>query len=145
MLNRVTGALGLALLLAACQSSTQAVVAAAAPKPAEQPRTFALFFRSDSAQLSPEAMKLVKEAAIAAKTRGDAHILAVGHTDTIGAGTYNLALSQRRATAVKQALVDEGVPAEAIEASGQGEESLFVVTRDNIREAQNRRVEVTVQ
>jgi len=72
-------------------------------------------------------------------------IAVTGHTDTSGAATYNMALSMRRATAVKDALVREGIPAAAIAVSGVGETRLLVQTGDNVKEPQNRRVEIVLQ
>ena len=70
---------------------------------------------------------------------------ASGHTDTSGAEAYNMALSLRRANTVKDALVREGVPATAISVVGRGEAGLLVQTGDNVREPQNRRVEIVIQ
>ena len=67
------------------------------------------------------------------------------HTDTSGAPAYNMALSLRRANAVKDALVREGVPATAIAVVGRGEQGLLVQTGPNVREPQNRRVEIVIQ
>ncbi len=141
--RRVLGVLALSLLLGACDSKP-APVAAAAPKPPDEPRTFSLFFPFGSAKLTPQALALVEEAAAAAKSRPNARIACVGHTDTSGAGAYNMVLSRRRAEAAKQALVAQGIPADWITVSGRGEEEPPVNTKDNIRESQNRRVEVTV-
>jgi OOP family OmpA-OmpF porin len=44
-----------------------------------------------------------------------------GHTDSVGADAYNQSLSQRRADAVRKYLVDKGVPAARISATGFGE------------------------
>ncbi|TAJ86536.1 OmpA family protein, partial [Reyranella sp.] len=77
--------------------------------------------------------------------KGNARITATGHTDTSGSEQYNMALSLRRANAVKDALVREGVPATAIAVIGRGEQGLLVQTGDNVREPQNRRVEIVVQ
>ncbi len=56
-----------------------------------------------------------------------------------------MALSLRRANAVKDALVREGVPATAIAVIGRGEQGLLVQTGPNVREPQNRRVEIVIQ
>ena len=50
-----------------------------------------------------------------------------------------------RPTAVKDALVREGVPAQAITVIGRGEQGLLVPTADGVREPQNRRVEIVIQ
>ena len=47
--------------------------------------------------------------------------------------------------AVKDALVREGVPAQAITVIGRGESQLLVPTADGVREPQNRRVEIVIQ
>jgi len=52
-------------------------------------------------------------------------ILVIGHTDAVGTRTYNLGLSQRRAEAIRNALVDPfGVNPAVLEAVGLGEEQL---------------------
>jgi outer membrane protein OmpA-like peptidoglycan-associated protein len=48
-------------------------------------------------------------------------ILVVGYTDRIGSDSYNLALSRRRAEAVRDYLVTGGVPAGAVHVEGRGE------------------------
>ena len=62
-----------------------------------------------------------------------------------GPESYDMALSLRRANAVKDALVREGVPAQAISVVGRGEQGLLVQTGDGVREPQNRRVEIVMQ
>jgi len=71
-------------------------------------------------------------------------IRVVGHTDTSGAASYNLALSKRRATDALNELVREGVSRNLITAEGKGETEPFVQTGDGVKEQLNRRTEVLV-
>jgi outer membrane protein OmpA-like peptidoglycan-associated protein len=104
-----------------------------------------VFFDWDRSNLSAQALATIKQAADAFKAKGSARITATGHTDTSGPEAYNMALSLRRANAVKDALVRDGVPAQAITVIGKGESQLLVPTGDNVREPQNRRVEIVIQ
>ena len=113
--------------------------------PSVAPPSFMVFFDWDRSNLSQQALNTIKQAADAFKQKGNARITATGHTDTSGPESYNMALSLRRANAVKDALVREGVPAQAISVVGRGEQGLLVQTGDGVREPQNRRVEIVVQ
>ena len=115
------------------------------PPPAVAPPSFMVFFDWDRSNLSQQALVTIKQAADAFKSKGSARITATGHTDTSGPEAYNMALSLRRANAVKDALVRDGVPAQAITVIGRGETQLLVPTGDGVREPQNRRVEIVVQ
>ena len=132
-----------AFALTACE--TQPVTAAAAPKLPKQPRTFMVFFDFDRATLTPGALDIVREAANSAKASRGSLIICTGYTDSAGAPAYNMALSVRRASAVKEALVRDGVPDESIDVWGRGEDTLLVATGDAMREPQNRRVEILLQ
>lgn len=68
----------------------------------------------------------------------------VGHTDSTGPEAYNQGLSERRAESVKSYLVGQGLPAAAIQASGQGESAPVADNTTAAGRAQNRRVEVEV-
>jgi OmpA-OmpF porin, OOP family len=113
--------------------------------PSVAPPSFMVFFDWDRSNLSQQALNTIRQAAAAFKQKGNARITATGHTDTSGPESYNMALSLRRANAVKDALVREGVPAQAISVVGRGEQGLLVQTGDGVREPQNRRVEIVVQ
>ena len=115
------------------------------PPPAVAPPSFMVFFDWDRSNLSQQALNTIKQAAAAFKSKGNARITATGHTDTSGPEAYNMALSLRRANAVKDALVRNGVPAQAITVIGMGEKGLLVQTGDGVREPQNRRVEIVIQ
>src|SRR6185369_4089327 len=115
------------------------------PPPVVTPPSFMVFFDWDRSNLSQQALNTIKQASDAFKAKGNARITATGHTDTSGPEAYNRALSLRRANAVKDALVRNGVPAQAISVIGMGEKGLLVQTGDGVREPQNRRVEIVIQ
>jgi OmpA-OmpF porin, OOP family len=134
-------------LMASLQYKFGAPAAAAPPPPTPMPAatSFMVFFDWDRSNLSAQALATIQQAADAFKAKGSARITATGHTDTSGPENYNMALSLRRANAVKDALVRDGVPATAIAVVGRGEQGLLVPTPDGVREPQNRRVEIVLQ
>jgi OOP family OmpA-OmpF porin len=71
-------------------------------------------------------------------------IVAVGHTDSIGSHEYNMALSQRRANAVKQYLVSKGIEANRIYTEGKGKTQPVADNRTAEGRQKNRRVEIEV-
>lgn len=103
-----------------------------------------VFFDWDRSNLSAQAQSTITQAANAFKQTGSARVTATGHTDTSGSAAYNMALSLRRANAVKTALISNGVPDTAITVIGKGETQLLVQTGDGVREPQNRRVEIVL-
>jgi OmpA family len=133
------------ILLVSLVLSALAVSTASAQQAAQtEPGHFMVFFDTGRATLSPEARRVVAEAAQAYQRTGTAEIQVIGHTDTVGSATYNLELSQRRADAVASELIRDGVPATDIVTIGRGEEDLLVPTADNVPEPRNRRVEIVV-
>jgi outer membrane protein OmpA-like peptidoglycan-associated protein len=117
-----------------------------APAPAPQiTRNFLVFFDWDKADITPEASRILQQAAAAAKAGNIARINVTGHTDTSGSPVYNQRLSERRAEAVKSALIQLGLPAGGIATIGRGESQLLVPTADGVREPQNRRAEIVLQ
>lgn len=109
------------------------------------PMHFILYFRSDSVQLLPESVQLLPEIIATIKQRGPAPISVVGHSDRMGDKAYNLDLSMRRARAVQQQLIDNGVDDTFMEVTSHGEENPVVKTADNVAKAENRRVEVIIR
>ena len=139
MIKPLIAVIGTGLLLSACSVASTAQ----APSPPSTDQAPSLvFFDWDKSTLSPQAMATISQAAAAYKATGTARITNVGNTDTSGSTDYNMALSIRRADAVRSALVRNGVPAAAIETAGRGQTKLLVPTADGVREPQNRRVEL---
>ena len=141
MLKKLLSVVAFVFLVGACAEEPPP----AAPPPPPPVRNFLVFFDFDKSTLTPRALDIVKEAARVAKSGQNAKVTCTGHTDTVGAARYNMALSLRRASAVKDALVREGVAATSIAVVGRGEEALLVPTKEGVREPQNRRVEIVVQ
>jgi outer membrane protein OmpA-like peptidoglycan-associated protein len=141
MLKKMLAVAAVAFLLAACEEPPPPP----APPSPPAPRNFLVFFDFDKSTLTPRAMDIVKQAAEVAKSGQDAKVTCTGHTDTTGSASYNLALSLRRANAVKTALVKAGVPADSIAVVGRGKLDLLVPTKDQVREPQNRRVEIVIK
>jgi len=109
------------------------------------PRAFTVFFDFNKSNISDDANRVLVQAAESAKTGAFTRIRATGHTDTVGTPRYNMALSIRRANAVRDVLVREGIPATQIVVIGRGETQLLVPTPDQVNEPRNRRVEIVIE
>lgn len=97
------------------------------------------FFGFDSAKLLPAGYAEISRVATVLKKYDQTQIEVGGHTDSSGSEQYNLQLSQRRADAVKNALVQQGVSASRIRTIGYGESKPI-----SSNPAANRRVEITI-
>jgi OmpA-OmpF porin, OOP family len=113
----------------------------AAPPPAAG-RQYNVYFDFDKANVTPEAQAIVGQIATNAKS-GDKRVVIVGKADLSGSDAYNLALSKRRADAVKAALAAAGIPADRVEEQYVGMREPPVPTAAGVREPRNRVVEVT--
>ncbi|MGE0154504.1 MAG: OmpA family protein [Reyranellaceae bacterium] len=121
------------------------VAAPPPPPPTVAPRqNYIVFFDFDRSNITAEGQRVINEAAQTAKAGNRTRIELTGHTDRSGSDQYNMALSLRRGEAVKQALIAQGIPANAISIIGRGESQPLVPTADGVREAQNRRVEIVL-
>jgi len=124
-----------------------------APAPAPAPAapvsekvTFAAdaFFDFDKSVLKPEARAKLDD--LVDKTKGInlEVIIAVGHTDSVGADGYNQGLSIRRSDAVKNYLTTKGVEKNRVYTEGKGEKQPVADNKSTEGRAKNRRVEIEV-
>jgi outer membrane protein OmpA-like peptidoglycan-associated protein len=115
-----------------------------APARAEEPPRFVLEdirFDSDSATLRPESYPRLGRVVEYMEHMPDSRIRIAGHTDNVGNPRANLRLSERRAQAVRQYLVDHGIDGDRIEAVGYGQERPVAPNDTESGRAQNRRIE----
>ena len=101
-----------------------------------------VLFDSGSARLQPGAEDKLREVAQVLDRYPRTRLEVIGHTDSRGSAASNEALSERRADAVRDALVRDGVSATRLTARGVGE-TRPVATNDTAEgRAMNRRVEI---
>ena len=98
-----------------------------------------VFFGFDKSDLSTEAQATLDRQAAWLKKYGSTKVTVEGHADERGTREYNLALGERRATAVKNYLVAAGIPAARISTVSYGKERPAVVGDNEAAWAQNRR------
>ena len=84
----------------------------------------------------------VTDALLAVKAR---NLIVEGHTDSQGSTSYNQDLSQRRADAVRDYLIQKGYPADRIQARGKGKGSPIADNVSPEGRANNRRVEIVIE
>jgi OOP family OmpA-OmpF porin len=118
----------------------------AKPAPVSEKVTFAsdTFFDFDKSALKADAKAKLDD--LVAKTRGLnlEVIIAVGHTDSVGADAYNQKLSVARSEAVKAYLVSKGVEKNRVYTEGKGEKQPVADNKTAEGRAKNRRVEIEV-
>lgn len=99
-------------------------------------------FDFDSDRLRPEADRQIDEIAraLAEDVLKERRILIEGHTDSTGTAGYNQSLSERRAAAVRAALVARGIDPALLETAGHGETRPLAGNETDRGQALNRRV-----
>lgn len=122
-------------------AAAPAAAAAAASKVSYKADTF---FDFDKSVLKAEGKAKLDELVAQIKKINLEVVIAVGHTDSVGADAYNQKLSVRRAEAVKAYLVSKGVEKNRIYTEGKGEKNPVADNKTSAGRAKNRHVEVEV-
>ncbi|MCI5634276.1 MAG: peptidoglycan-associated lipoprotein Pal [Alphaproteobacteria bacterium] len=101
--------------------------------------TDTVFFAFDSSALSAEAQSALDTQVAWLKKHDDVNVIVQGHCDDRGTREYNMALGERRANAVKQYLVSQGIEESRISTISYGKERPAVLGNNEAAWAQNRR------
>jgi outer membrane protein OmpA-like peptidoglycan-associated protein len=102
-------------------------------------------FASGQADLRPEARANLQKVVDFVSSAGAKPVLIEGHTDNRGSANLNQTLSQRRAEAVRAALIEDGVSADRLTAVGLGMDRPVADNGTQEGRSRNRRVEIVVQ
>jgi peptidoglycan-associated lipoprotein len=97
------------------------------------------YFDLDKADIRPDARAALEKTASFLKGYPNAKVIIEGHCDERGSTEYNLALGDRRANAVKQYLVNLGIPAANLSTVSYGKEKPFCTESNETCWQQNRR------
>lgn len=103
-------------------------------------------FDVNSAKLKPAGMAALDQLISEIRAMQSVEsINIVGHTDSTGAAAYNQTLSEKRARAARDYMVQQGIDPSLISTSGMGETQPVADNKTRAGRAQNRRVDVTIK
>ncbi|WGD34381.1 OmpA family protein [Olleya sp. YS] len=103
--------------------------------------TNGILFDSGKADMQPQSMGVINKIAEVMTENPDWSFQIIGHTDSDGTTESNLSLSQQRAEAVKQALINLGINETRLSTLGKGESEPLNTNSNPEEKANNRRVE----
>lgn len=101
-----------------------------------------VYFDFDKTNLTSKSLQTLKSVANALNDNPDLDVVLAGHADERGTREYNLALGQRRAEAVSDYLVLNGIKKDRITVKSFGEERPISLGQDEESYSKNRRVEI---
>lgn len=102
-------------------------------------------FDFDRAEIRADARPILDQAVRTLGEEANVSVVVAGHTDSVGSDAYNLRLSERRARAVRDYLVGQGVEAQRLTVQAYGESRPVADNSTDEGRAQNRRVELEVE
>ncbi len=125
-----------------CKGQYETAITAVERALTTEGNVYLVFFAWDQAELTPVAMAVLDQVQ-ADFLRGRPSVVTVaGHADRSGPEPYNEKLSETRARNVARALVQRGIPEQALHVEWFGERRPRIPTPDGVREPRNRRVEI---
>ncbi len=104
-----------------------------------------ILFNVDSAEVRGDLQRDLRALAQNLQQYPDSTVQVIGHTDNTGAAAYNQNLSARRANAVGNVLINNGVSAGRIVTIGRGEDQPIASNQNAQGRALNRRVEIVIR
>ncbi|MFV0626748.1 MAG: peptidoglycan-associated lipoprotein Pal [Alphaproteobacteria bacterium] len=151
-MKKLLGLLSAVMLLSACSTSdSSGGIFGGSECDSLEARSFIanaedrVFFAFDSSAISADAAEAIKTQSKWLSEHSNVNVVVEGHTDDRGTREYNLALGERRANAVKQYLVSQGIAADRISTISYGKERPAVVGDNDAAWAQNRRAVTVVK
>jgi OOP family OmpA-OmpF porin len=102
-------------------------------------------FEFNKAVLTAEGRTHVDHAVQTMRANPNMRVLVEGHTDSVGTHAYNMRLSERRAEAVRDYLVEKGVSASRIRTAGYAETRPVASNATAAGRAKNRRVDIVAE
>ncbi|WP_376696963.1 OmpA family protein [Wenzhouxiangella sp. EGI_FJ10305] len=101
-----------------------------------------VLFASGETTLQPEARDQLDDVVRLVEGEPDKQIRIEGHTDSTGSSSANMRISRLRAEAVRDALVEQGIDTDRIQAVGMGEDFPIASNESGEGRRKNRRVDV---
>ena len=101
-----------------------------------------IFFTTGSEKITQSSYIALDQVAVILRDNPALQLAIEGHTDNVGIAARNLALSQKRANAVKKYLEQKGIAANRLQAIGYGQEKPLADNSTEEGRSQNRRVEL---
>ncbi len=101
-------------------------------------------FETGKAKIKKTSYKMLNQIADIFKENPTYKVEVQGHTDNVGKASTNLRLSDQRANAVRDYLIDQGVPADQLTAKGYGDTMPIADNKTKAGRALNRRVEFSI-